>query len=379
MGAAHSRILVVDDDPALRHALGAVLHRNGYKVEQAENGADALQKSCQEPFDAALVDYQMAPGDGLEFLSQLRRIQPRCVRLLMSGMLDFPVVMRAINHGDVSRVVEKPFRLEAIVAALEELIAARGRLEDLGKSAGDRSLQAQRHQLEECFRSELLSLALQPIVSAADGTLQGYEGLLRSRHCDLNSAGHVIAAAEAHEAIGRLADRVAECARERVESLPPPLSLFINLHPAELSDEEGVRRRCEVLLPHAQRLVLEITERSHLLRMTGWRSTIEFLTRAGFRIAVDDVGAGYNSLAVLAELRPAFIKVDMSITRHIDREERRQRVLELLSRFARATATQLIVEGIETVEEAVAVKRIGADLLQGFLYGRPFIPEPAGA
>ncbi len=379
MGEAHSRILVVDDDPALRYALGAVLHRNGYQVEQAANGADALQKSSQEPFDAALVDYQMAPGDGLEFLSRLRQIQPRCARLLMSGVLDFPVVMRAINHGDVSRVVEKPFRLDAIVAALEEVIAARSRLEHLGRSAGDRSLQVQRSQLDECLSGQLLNLALQPIVSASDGTLQGYEGLLRSRHCELNNAGRVIAAAEAHEAIGRLADRVAECARARLEALPPQLSLFINLHPAELSDAEGVRRRCESLLPHAHRLVLEITERSQLLRMTGWRSTIDFLTRAGFRIAVDDVGAGYNSLAVLAELRPAFIKVDMSITRNIDREERRQRVLELLSRFARATATQLIVEGIETVEEAVAVKRIGADLLQGFLYGRPFLPEPAAA
>ncbi len=65
----------------------------------------------------------------------------------------------------------------------------------------------------------------------------------------------------------------------------------------------------------------------------------------------------------------------MSITRNIDREERRQRVLELLSRFARATHTQLIAEGIETQAEAASVRALGADLLQGFLYGRPFIAE----
>ena len=53
-----ARILVVDDDSALRQALGAVLHRNGYEIEQAENGAEALKKSLDGPFDAAVVDYQ---------------------------------------------------------------------------------------------------------------------------------------------------------------------------------------------------------------------------------------------------------------------------------------------------------------------------------
>jgi EAL domain-containing protein (putative c-di-GMP-specific phosphodiesterase class I)/CheY-like chemotaxis protein len=370
-----ARILVVDDDFALRQALGAVLHRNGYEVEQAENGAEALQKSLGGLFDAAVVDYQMAPSDGLEFLSQLRDIQPRCLRLLMSGVLDLPVVMHAINHGDVSRVVQKPFRLDAIVGALEELIAARSRREDLGRSAGDRTLQNQRRQLDECLSGNLLTLALQPIVASGDGALRGYEGLLRSSHPELNSAARVIAAAEANDAIDRLADRVARCALQRLAALPAHLTLFLNMHPAELRDEASVRRRFEALLPHAHRIVLEITERSHILRMTGWQSTIDFLTRSGFRIAVDDVGAGYNSLSVLAELRPAFIKVDMSITRNIDREERRQRVLELLSRFARATQTQLIAEGIETQAEAASVMALGADLLQGFLYGRPLIAE----
>jgi EAL domain-containing protein (putative c-di-GMP-specific phosphodiesterase class I) len=86
---------------------------------------------------------------------------------------------------------------------------------------------------------------------------------------------------------------------------------------------------------------------------------------------VDDLGAGYNSLSVLAELQPAFMKIDMSIVRHIEHDERKQRLVELLSRFAGATQTKLIVEGIETEEEASVVRRIGADYLQGYLFGRP--------
>jgi EAL domain-containing protein (putative c-di-GMP-specific phosphodiesterase class I) len=73
---------------------------------------------------------------------------------------------------------------------------------------------------------------------------------------------------------------------------------------------------------------------------------------------------------VLAELQPAFVKVDMSIVRNIDRDQRKQRLVEMLARFVKATNAQLIVEGIETEAEAAAVRRLGVDLLQGYLLGR---------
>lgn len=365
------RILVVDDDANVREALGLALSRNGYHVDQAESGTQALQVVADGFFDAAVVDYQMVPCNGIEVLSRLRDLQPRCGRLLISGVLDLPVVLQAVNRGEVSRVIEKPFRLHTMLDALKEVLATRDRLEELSRSAADRSLQLQRSQLEECLASETLSLAMQPIVAAEDGAVRGYEGLLRSSHRELNSVAQVLAAAEAHDAVGRLADRVMVCARHWLEHLPETVSLFLNVHPAELEDEVEVLRRSKVLEPWANRVVLEITERSDVLKMAGWQSTIAYLKGRGFRIAVDDVGAGYNSLAVLAELRPAFIKVDMSITRHIERDEGRQRVLEMLWRYARGTNTQLIAEGIETAEEADTVRRIGADLLQGYLFGRP--------
>lgn len=366
-----TRILIVDDDPNVRHILHSVLERSGFEVDEAGDGAEALRKAIQSSYDGAVVDYQMPPPDGLELLSQLRDIQPRCVRILMSGALDLPVVMNAINRGEVSRVVQKPFSRQAILTALTESIAARARLEDLCVGARSDSLEEQRRQLEECLSGDYLSLALQPIVGAADHTVHGYEGLLRSTHATLDTPLRVIAAAEAHDLLGRVADRVACFAARWLEKLPADVNLFINVHPLELSDVEQVRRRVAGLARWADRVVLEVTERSHVLQMESWRSTLEFLTDSGFRIAVDDVGAGYNSLSVLAELRPAFMKVDMSIVRHIELDERRQRLLELLSLFARATRTQLIVEGIETEAECAVVKRIGADLLQGYLFGHP--------
>ena len=364
-----SHILVVDDDASLRRMLRLVLQRSGHHVEEAEDGSEALRKATKDSYDAAVVDYQMPPPDGLELLSQLREMQPRCVRLLMSGTLDLPVVMDAINRGEVTRVIQKPFGRQAIVTALEDAIAARNRYEDQCIGALNHGFEAQRRYLEECLSTDVLTLALQPIVSATDGSVRGYEALLRSSHPILDTPTRVVGAAEAHDMLNRLADHVAQCAARALPSLPGDVNLFINVHPGELADAARVQERFARLRPWASRVVVEITERSHVLQI-NWREALDFLTNAGFRVAVDDLGAGYNSLSVLAELQPAFVKVDMSIVRNIDSDSRKQRLVEMLARFVRATNAQLIVEGIETEAEAAAVRRLGVDLLQGYLLGR---------
>lgn len=365
------RILIVDDDSNVRHMLGLMLQRSGYHVESAEDGAHALRMAIKTSYDVAIVDYRMPPPDGLEVLTRLRDYQPRCVRILMSGALDLPMVMNAINRGEVSRVIQKPFTGRDILAAVSEAIAARTRLEESCIGAAVDAREEQRRNLEECLSGNTITLALQPIVRAGDGSVRGYEALLRSSHPALDTPQRVITAAEATDMLNRVADHVAASAERWLETLPDDVDLFINVHPAELSDPEVVRDRLERLKQWSRRIVLEITERSDVLHLDGWRNTLELITRWGFRFAVDDIGSGYNSLAVLAELRPAFMKVDRSIVCDVERDEHKQRILELLSVFARATHTQLVVEGIETETESEVVRKVGVDLLQGYLFGRP--------
>jgi EAL domain-containing protein (putative c-di-GMP-specific phosphodiesterase class I) len=372
-----SRILVVDDDAGMRDVLRSTLLRIGHEVETAVDGTEALAKAVAADYDAAVVDYQIPPPDGLDVLSRLREIQPKCVRLLMSGTLDLPVVEDAVNRGEIARVIRKPFDRQSFVSALDGAITGRAKLRDVYLGAQREGFDRQRRQLEECLSADALALALQPIVRAGDAAVAGYEALLRSGHPGFDTPVALVAAAESQGMLGRLADRVAECAARIVTVLPAESNLFINAHPAELADEEEVRRRFARLQPWAERIVIEITERTDVLQIMNWHRAVGWLTGAGFRVAVDDLGAGYNSLAVLAELHPAFAKVDMSIVRNIDADMRKQRLVELLAHVARATQAQLIVEGIETPAEAAVVRRLGADYLQGFLFGRPVI-DPFG-
>lgn len=368
-----SRILVVDDDDGLRDVLRSILLRLGHEVETAADGTEALAKAVAADYDAAVVDYQIPPPNGLDVLSRLRDIQPRCVRLLMSGTLELPVVEDAVNRGEIARVIRKPFDGQGFVEALDGAITGRARLRDAYIDAQREGFERQRRHLKECLSSGMLTLALQPIVRAGDSAVVGYEALLRSKHPAFDTPLALICAAESHGMLGRIADRVAESAVPILAAMPADLNLFINAHPAELADADEVRRRFGRLGPWAERIVIEITERTDVLQIMNWRHAVDFLTGAGFRIAVDDLGAGYNSLAVLAELHPAFAKVDMTIVRNIDTDMRKQRLVELLVHVARATQAQLIVEGIETEAEAAVVTRLGADYLQGFLFGHPAI------
>lgn len=365
------RVLIVEDDPNLRSVLTTAMERKGYEVIEAGDGMEAKNRIGAVDYDVAIVDYQLPPPDGLEVLRQLRAMQPRCIRVLMSGALDLPVIMDAVNRGEVSRLVAKPFHLDALFDALEEALRERTRLEHLYSRTHHEAMERQRRELEGCFSERRLQLAVQPLVEAATGAIHGYEALLRSRHPTLDSPTQVIAAAEAHGMLGRLADWVAAAAASWLRRLPTHLILFINAHPNELSDLTAVKRRFEPLRASAHRLVIEITERSNVLEQTDWRHAIDWLSQHGFRIAIDDLGSGYNSLSVLSELRPAFMKVDMSIVRHIDREEHKQRLVELLAQFAQATGSRLVLEGIETEAEAATARRLKVDLLQGYLLGRP--------
>lgn len=368
-----SRILVVDDDAGLRDVLSAILLRLGHEVDTAADGTEALTRTLGADYDAAIVDYQIPPPNGLDVLNRLREIQPKCVRLLMSGTLDFPVVVDAVNRGEIARVIPKPFDRQLILSALESALEGRAKLREVYIGSLRDGFDQQHRQLEECLLSGALTLALQPLVRAIDYSVIGYEALLRSRHPGFDSPLAMISAAEAHGMIGRLADAVAGCVERVLTVMPADALLFMNSHPAELNDLEQVRRRLEPLAAHASRIVVEITERADVLQIMNWRHAVEFLTQAGFRIAVDDLGAGYNSLSVLAELRAAFVKVDMTIARDIDSDTRKQRLFELLVSVAKATQAQLIVEGIETHAEAEMVTRLGADFLQGYLFGRPTI------
>jgi EAL domain-containing protein (putative c-di-GMP-specific phosphodiesterase class I) len=218
-------------------------------------------------------------------------------------------------------------------------------------------------------------MAYQPIVDAKTRELFAYEALLR---CAEPAMPHPGAVLEAAEALGRLND-VGRTVRSRVvdpmSMAPPGTLLFVNLHASDLSDD-ALLSPSAPLTPIASRVVLEITERSSLDGIRDLRPRMAVLRELGFRIAVDDLGAGYAGLTSFARLEPEFVKLDMSLVRDVHKNAIKRKLVRSMTGLCKEMAIPVVAEGIEVAEERDTVVELGCDLLQGNLLAKPGRPFP---
>jgi EAL domain-containing protein (putative c-di-GMP-specific phosphodiesterase class I)/ActR/RegA family two-component response regulator len=367
-------VLVVDDDPLVLRSVSRMLRRDGYEVREAPDVDSALAIAATEHVDAAVVDYALSHETGMTVLSKLRDVQPSCIRILITGRSNGNVIVDAINRGEVVKVIKKPFPSAELLTALDEAFESAARMRLVAKETDAAEAEAERRALEQAVRPELLQLALQPILdvgSAGPPRPVAYEALLRPRHERLSSPLTLLASAEQHDRVLEVGSAVLGLAIGCFHRVPDDAALFVNLHPAQLGSPERLAADLLALQPYAHRVTLEITERSRLQDIDCWEESVRVITQAGFSIAVDDLGAGYSSLGMLADLHPQYIKLDMSLVRNIDREPRKQRLVSLVQTFGEATATRVIAEGVETGAELLALRDCGIELMQGYYFARP--------
>jgi EAL domain-containing protein (putative c-di-GMP-specific phosphodiesterase class I) len=220
-----------------------------------------------------------------------------------------------------------------------------------------------------------LWMAYQPIVRAATGSLFGYEALLRSDDPVLPDPGAFLDAAER---LGRVYDvgrAVRRKASEPMNRVPHPALLFVNLHAVELMDET-LTSPSAPLTAIASRVVLEITERASLESIDDVPSRVARLRELGFRIAIDDLGAGYSGLTSVARLEPEFVKLDMSLVRDVHKSPVKRKLVRSMTALFKDMGVTVVAEGIEVVEERDTLVELGCDLLQGYLLARPGRPFP---
>lgn len=156
--------------------------------------------------------------------------------------------------------------------------------------------------------------------------------------------------------------------------------LFINFSPAAIYDPDHCLRSTVALIEAAgippHNIVFEVGEGDSLESLDHLKHILSVYRAAGFQVALDDLGAGYASLNLLHEVRPDYVKVDMGLVRGVDRDRFKASVLGGLLRMAGDLGIPTVCEGVETEGEAAWLAAAGADLLQGYLFGRAE-PVPA--
>jgi EAL domain-containing protein (putative c-di-GMP-specific phosphodiesterase class I) len=214
------------------------------------------------------------------------------------------------------------------------------------------------------------------VVMPAERRIFAYEALLRTEERRIPHPGAFL---EAAERLGRVRDlersirvRIAEFAH----TLPDGASLLVNLHPTSLDDPQ-LSSDQDPLAPFAQRIILEITERTALHDLMAARDQVAVLRRSGYRIAVDDLGAGYAGLTSVAALSPDLVKLDMSLVRDIDKSPSRAKIVSGLTAIARDMDIGVVAEGVETDAELAELCAIGCDIFQGYRFAKPGKPFPS--
>lgn len=375
-------ILLVDDDVEIRAAFRATLC-DSFEILEAGSGTEALHVISEHIPDLVISDISMPGLDGVSLLREIRTRDLDIPVILVTGEPELDGAVKAVEYG-AFRYLTKPVDVARVMQLVDEAVGMRRMAEAKRKmsflSGGRRGTPSDRAGQEARFERALESIRLhfQPIWSRSARAAVGYECLLRCNEPSLSSPPDLIAAADdlgrSHE-VGRA---IRGRALEQLPFLPEGASLFVNLHYTDLEDEELFDPNSA--FAHASdRLVLEITERESLEAIAHAQDKVAHLRALGFRIAMDDLGAGHNGLAAFAQLAPEIVKLDMKLIRHIDRVEEQCSLVQVMLDYCQSRDMLVIAEGVETEEELATLAGIGTDLFQGYYIAQPQgeIIEPA--
>jgi len=214
----------------------------------------------------------------------------------------------------------------------------------------------------------------QPIVSLADGSVLGYEALSRGPIGTRLEGADALFSTAAQRGVAAQLERICRFkAIENASGIPPGCLLFLNISPRVFEERnEALSRDVVGQNRLAQdRIVLEITEKQAIDDFDLFKRTLLHYSRQGFKVAIDDAGAGHNSLRAVTEVRPHYIKLDVALVRDIDRDRAKNALVSAIIIFARRIDAKVLAEGIETVEELATLIDIGVEFGQGFLLARP--------
>ncbi|QRO00393.1 EAL domain-containing protein [Archangium violaceum] len=221
----------------------------------------------------------------------------------------------------------------------------------------------------------------QPIVHAKDTRqVYAYEALLRGLERDgsLVSPAKMLSLARDADMLFQLdlaarLSAVREAARLGIQA-----PLFINFTPTAIYDpayclRSTVAAISELGIPPSN-VVFEIIESDHTPDANHLKTLIAYYRQAGFRVALDDLGAGYSSLNLIHQLRPDIMKLDMELIRGIHQDAYKASITEKLLELAQKLGILTVAEGIETPEELRWVRAHGVDFVQGYLIAKPSSP-----
>ena len=219
------------------------------------------------------------------------------------------------------------------------------------------------------------SMAFQPIFDIETASVWGYEALIRGL---AGEGAHEMLSNVRAEQKYRFDQACRVKAIELAAGLFPPAEnwhLSINFMPNAVYEPAACLRATLVAARKhrfpRKSILFEFTEDEHVADPAHLRGIIAEYRRQGFLTAIDDFGAGYAGLSLLADFQPDLIKLDMKLIRGIEASRARQVIVAGVTDMARALGIRVLAEGVETAAEFQVLKDLRISLFQGYFFARP--------
>lgn len=253
-------------------------------------------------------------------------------------------------------------------------------LDDFGRivSLHELHVAAQTGWLLEQLEEGGITSHFHPIVHVGDTThVFAHEALLRGRGRNGEPLEPLTILQNAREAglYQQLDLAACRCAIREAAHLDRSVTVFVNFSPAMMDDAESALRTTVAAIDAAglapERFVFEVIEADRIEDAAQLKSVLDAYRRDGFRVALDDLGAGWSTLNLVHRLRPDFIKLDRDLIREVNVDRVKDLIASKLLEIGHGLGIRTIVEGVETPQELQWARARGADFVQGFLIAKP--------
>jgi len=381
---ATSRILIVDDDENNVRLMTRILQTAGYtNLRGITDARTVLEARRVWNPDLILLDMHMPHVDGIALLHMFDAqvaASDFVPILVLTADVSRETLKRALAAG-ANDYVTKPVDVDEVLMRVRNLLAIRLSHEGLKNSnlvlaheLRERMQFEQRQSENRRARIDHMrgvierrpTMVFQPIIELSSNRTVGVEAL--SRFVDGTSADRCFAEATTLGLGAELELAAVKAALQQLDEIPAAQFMAVNVSPTVALDS----RLHDLLRRHAHgRVVVEITEHQRVESYEDLALVRTRFRQDGIRVAIDDAGAGYASLHHILKLAPDIIKLDIALTREIDRDPVKRALAVSLVQFAKETEAVVIAEGIETPSELATLRDLAVPWGQGFHIGKP--------
>jgi len=365
-------ILIVDDEPAISQLLSILLGSHGYATKIALTGRQALEYISPD-IDLVLLDKILPDSEGIKVFQQLKsNAQTR----------DIPIIIISGNQNKSDRIeslylgaedyLTKPFEPEELFARMDVIFRrhhARPMDDDYNRH------QETICELRRIINEEDINVCFQPIFLLKPMRLLGLEMLSRPHTMSPMSSPEIFFKNALKYGVYHEVEMIGwrKALKMAADRFDGRQKLFLNCDPYLVESDKfsTVKDMFYRIGMSCNEIFLEVTERSAVIAFDVFYERLREYREDGFKIAVDDLGAGYSSLESIIELRPEAVKLDRRIVNGVHGDPYKRSIVKLFVSFCRENNIICVAEGIETKEDLDALIESGVDAGQGYYLCRP--------